>query len=248
MVSVELYIHNDRFEPVVSKVDGEGKFAFNDVPPGRVRLRPTFSVNAVQGIRATSSMTFWTTVRSGQSQEVALFGKGRPVAGQILVPAGIDPRKLRVELVLVEPPVRAMYGPSGNKPTPLAHVYERLRAEAGNLSAGLDEHGRFRINGVREGTYWINVTDLAFANQETAGHPSVEGGQLKVDLMADGESIDPLELGALRFKRSVQASRRSVVVTTENLSSNLTLLAGRAAPCGIGTDQEREALLEAMTL
>jgi hypothetical protein len=153
-------------------------------------------------------MTFSTTVRSGQTREVALFGKGRPVTGQILVPPGIDAKKLRVELVLVAPPVRAMFGPSGNKPTPLAHVYERLRKEPGDLSSSLDEHGRFRIEGVREGTYWINVANLAFSSKETPGYPSIEGGQLKIELMARGESDVPLDLGALRFTRPVRAAER----------------------------------------
>jgi hypothetical protein len=158
--------------------------------------------------RLSPSLTFSTIVRPGQTREVALFGEGRPVTGQILVPPGIDAKNVRVELLLVEPPVRAMFGTSGNKPTPLAHVYERERKEAGDLSSSLDEHGRFRIERVREGTYWINVTNLAFASKETPGYPSIEGGKLDMELMAKGESDDPLELGALRFTRPVRAAER----------------------------------------
>ena len=204
--SFELFIRGDRFKSATAKVDEDGRFVFNNVPCGRVRLQPTFSADDVHGVMLSSSLTFSTTVVSGQTREITLFGKGRPVTGQIRVPPGIDARKLRIELVLVAPPVRAILGPSGNKPTPLAHVYERVRKEAGDLSSSLDEHGRFRIEGVREGAYWINVTNLSFANKETPEYPSIENSKLRIDLMASGESHSPLELGALVFRRPVRAA------------------------------------------
>lgn len=219
--SVELFIKDDRFKSAEARVDEEGRFVFNEVPSGRVRLQPTFSAGAAQGITLSSSLTFSTTVVSGKTREATFFGRGRPVTGQILVPPGIDAKRLRVELILVAPPFRAMFGSSGNKPTPLAHVYERLRMEAGNPSASLDEHGRFRIERVREGTYWINVTDLAFANKETPGYPAIEGGKLKVDLMAGGEFHDPLELGALRFRRSARAAEHPAPTEIQARDANV---------------------------
>jgi hypothetical protein len=205
--SFELFIGNDRFKSDEVTVDEEGRFVFKDVPAGRVRLQPTFSADSVQEIRLPSTMIFSTMVRPGQTREVTLFGKGQPVKGQILVPPGIDAKKLRVQFVLVAPPVRALLGPSGNKPTALAHVYERLRKEVGDLSSSLDEHGRFQIEGVREGSYWINVTNLGFARKETPGYPSIEGGKLNIELMASGALDDPLDLGALRFTRPVRAAQ-----------------------------------------
>lgn len=87
--SFELITGDDRFKSAEAKVGEDGKFLFENVPSGRVRLQPTFSANDVHGIMLSSSLTFSTTVVSGQTREI----------------------------------------------TPLAHVYERLRKEAGDLSS-----------------------------------------------------------------------------------------------------------------
>jgi hypothetical protein len=196
--SIELYVGDSgrRFSKI--EVDSEGHFVFEDVPSGRVRLHPVFRVGSdEQDVVLSSALKVPAIVRKGETLEIARLGKGRPIVGRIVLPAGFKTESVRVGLKLLAPPVRAFRGQ-------VVDVYSVLTANA--LESRLDAEGRFRIEDVREGNYWIKaqVVDdesksLIFNAVEKRGYPSVEYSKLTVPFMAGGESDKPHDLGSLKF-------------------------------------------------
>jgi hypothetical protein len=162
-------------------------------------LQPVFRVGDVdQDVSSFGALLLPAILRSEEPLEIAFFGKGRPIVGKIVLPSGVKPDRVRVGLRLLAPPKRALHGHT-------SQVYSVLTTTA--LESPLDADGRFRIEGVREGNYWIYATNLdasskllIFNDVERAGYPSVEYSKLTVPFMADGQSDKPHDLGSLKLE------------------------------------------------
>jgi hypothetical protein len=216
--SISLLVWTAKDPIAEAEIDEDGRFAFESVPAGVVRLRPNFETVWPDGFQKPptasrtfslgSSFTLHTTVQAGKTTKVAFFGRGRPVTGKIELPEGIKPAGASARLTMLDPPSRAMYGRLGQpRPTPLAIAFGMVTPER-ELESELDANGRFRIEGVPEGTYRLHVT-IRQPNEPAqvwfrgyaAGEPEwVKNGIFTAPLMKDGTSEVPLDLGAPRFE------------------------------------------------
>ena len=200
--SIELFLRDSGRSSAFAKVDESGGFVFENVPVGRVRLRPLFTVGDVKDVSLGSTLTLAVHLRASQTKEVTYFGKGRPVTGRIVLPDNMEPEKLQVQLTLIAPPIRALRGQDG-RPTPIAELYGAVTRHA-MMESLVDEDGGFRIEHVREGNYRLtasaNGQRLRFVGKDK-GYPGFPSGQLTVDFMSDGESEESLDLGMVRFER-----------------------------------------------
>jgi hypothetical protein len=203
------------------EINDEGRFAFEGVPAGPVRLRPNFEVVAWDAPEASrtfslgQSFTLNSSVRAGETTEVAFFGRGRPVTGKILLPEGIKPGDATVRLTMVDPPWRAMWGRQldQRRPTPLAVAFGRVKPDRELESQPLDADGGFRVEAVPEGTYRLHVTirgqkeptQVWFRGYAAGQAEWVKNGMFDVPLMKNGTSEAPLDLGAPRFERLPKA-------------------------------------------
>jgi hypothetical protein len=200
--SIELFVRDSGRSSAVAKLDESGRFVFEDVPVGRVRLCPVFAVGDIEGVRLGSTLTIPTHIRSGQTNDITYFGKGRPVTGRIVLSDNIDPNKVHVQLTLIAPPLRALRDRRDGLPTPVAKVYGAVQHRT--LESLVDDNGRFRIERVREGNYRLTASvpgeRLRFAGKVEESYPAMPYGQLAVDFISHGESEDPLDLGTVRFE------------------------------------------------
>jgi hypothetical protein len=210
--SVSLLVPNARDPLAEIQPDEEGRFAFENVPAGRVSLRPNFiieSENRAEAIGFTFSLgppfSPRAHVKTDKTTEVAFFGEGRPVSGKVSLPPGFKLENAEVRLTMIEPPVRALHGPTGKDQTFVAAAYALVEPSR-ELKGTADADGQFQIAGVREGTYRIGVTAsgsparLMFDSVAMPGQEHVEYGKFDVPLMENGTSPKPLDLGALNFK------------------------------------------------
>jgi hypothetical protein len=204
-----------------AELDDEGRFAFEGVPAGPVRLRPNFEVVswdtpvASRTFSLGQSFTLDSSVRAGETTEVAFFGRGRPVTGKIVLPEGIQPKDATVRLTMVDPPSAAMYGRQldQRRPTPLAVAFGRVKPERELESKPLDADGGFRVEGVPEGTYRLHVTirgqqeptQVWFRGYAAGQAEWVRNGMFNVPLMKNGTSETPWDLGSPRFERLPKA-------------------------------------------
>jgi hypothetical protein len=203
--SVELYVGDSGRLAATANVDAEGRFALDQVPAGRVRLNPVFRVGDQETkVTLPNALMLPGIVRAGEVLEADLFGKGRPITGQIAVPPPLKTENSRVVLQLLEPPTRVVLGRDG-KPVPRLDLQLQSLLTADKLEAMLDAEGRFKIEGVREGNYRIVVhspdsaTPVVFQAYIVRGAPHVEFSKLTVPFMAGGASEKPLDLGVMKF-------------------------------------------------
>jgi hypothetical protein len=197
--SIELFEKDSGRPSSKAEVDSEGHFVFEDVPAGRVRLQPLFRVGESDyDVSCSSALLLPAILRSEEPLQITLFGKGRPIVGKVVLPPEVKPERVRIWLGLPAPPARTLRGAT-------LDLYSVLKANA--LESPVDAEGRFRIEGVREGNYWIHATNLDdsskplfFSGVEVAGHPHVEYSKLTVPFMEGGQSDKPHDLGSLKFE------------------------------------------------
>ncbi|QEH31949.1 ECF RNA polymerase sigma-E factor [Aquisphaera giovannonii] len=72
-----------------TQTDPDGRFAFDRVVPGDVRLSRQVEVEAGKGIYSEVTPALVAAVRSGETTEVTLGGTGRPVVGKVQPPPGL---------------------------------------------------------------------------------------------------------------------------------------------------------------
>ncbi len=217
--SVSLLVPNARDPLAEVQPDEEGRFVFENVPAGRVSLRPNFIIVGYERPEAIGQ-TFSlgpiysppAYIKAGKTSELAFFGEGRPVSGKLSLPQWIKPENVEVRLTMTEPPVRALYGNTGKGRTPTAVAYALVKPDR-ELKSKIDSHGQFQIAGVREGRYRISTSAsglpetqrLSFDGVAQPGQEHVEYSLFDVPLMKDGTIDKPLDLGTLKF--AVAASR-----------------------------------------
>jgi hypothetical protein len=202
--SIELHVNGGGTRVFASaNPDDGGTFAFEKVPAGPVLLNPVFKVGNNDGIRIPSALLVGTTVDPGQTTQFSLFGKGRPIVGRVTLPSSIKPEDCRAELHYVDPPQRdSRY--RDMKSDLARHIHAVL--ESRRLRAALDAQGRFRIEGVQEGSYRISVlgpsngkpVPLTFKRESKPGNPLVKHDGVALPPMPGGESDEPYDLGVLK--------------------------------------------------
>lgn len=204
--SVKLYVSDSGVVRGEAEVKEDGTFAFDGVPAGTVRLIPTFRVGESSNLVSPGGLDVRTVVEAGQTTHVAFFGKGRPVRGKVILPAGVKAEDVSVRLVLTAPPFHVVTRPGGK-----AQVGDDWRAYGMltmDYATGLAADGEFCFDRVREGVYHFSAEAkidgkamrLRFDGTASAGDLHVEHGKFAVPLMADGESDKPHNLGILRFE------------------------------------------------
>ena len=112
--SVSLLVPNARDPLAEVQPDEEGRFVFENVPAGRVSLRPNFIILGYEQPEAIGQSFSLgpiysprAYVKAGKTSDVAFFGEGRPVSGKLALPPWIKPENVEVRLTMTEPPVRA---------------------------------------------------------------------------------------------------------------------------------------------
>jgi hypothetical protein len=215
--SIDLFDMSGSRDPLAAaEIDEDGRFSFDGVPAGPVRLRPVFEILSPEMPSSVSRefslgdlFTLRTSVRAGETTELAFFGRGRPVTGKIVLPEGIKPQDASVRLTMIEPPRRAMWGRGERpRPTPLAVAFSMVKPDRELESEPLDADGKFRVEGVPEGTYRLHVTirgqnepaRVWFTGYAEGQAEWVKNGRFDVPLMKDGTSETPLDLGSPRFE------------------------------------------------
>ncbi len=186
---------------------------FENVPAGRVSLRPNFIIVGYERPEAIGQsfslgpvFSPRAYVKPAKTTEVAFFGEGRPVSGKLALPEWIKPENVEVRLTMIEPPVRALYGNTGKSRTPTAVAYAFVKPYS-ELKSKIDSDGQFQIAGVPEGRYRIGVSAsglpatqrLSFDGVAQPGQEHVEHSLFDVPLIKDGTSDKPLDLGTLKF-------------------------------------------------
>lgn len=205
--AIDLYVGDSGQRFATSEIDEQGRFVFENVPAGRVRLNPLFDVGPERkSATLFRALHLATTVREGETSELALFGKGRPLVGKLVLPDSVNPEHVRVGLEVPDPPTR---GVLGRERSPDWDVHALLTAAP--LESKVDAEGRFRIEGVREGNYriWADIVDtedrIIFSGADEPGYPPVVDGSLTVPFMRDGGSDEPFDLGSLEFEMAPSA-------------------------------------------
>jgi thiol-disulfide isomerase/thioredoxin len=200
---------------IESRADGEGRFTFERVRPGKVSVSRT--------VRRAMSASSWMNgpthtaraeVKSGETTTVKLGGTGRPVTGRITIPP-----EVLTEPVWVVSEARLMTAPTkmeipGFKDVPSEDrekwLKEFMASEAGkayqeavNKQNGefrmftmlVEKDGSFRADDIPAGKYNILVTLSRVNKQGTCG-PGDElasgGKEIIVPEMPAGRSDEPL--------------------------------------------------------
>jgi hypothetical protein len=199
--SIDMYVADSGQRFATAESGEDGRFVFENVPAGRVQLNPQFDVGAERkNATLPKALRLPAIVRDGETLQLALFGKGRPVVGKLVLPPSVKPESVRVRLEVPSPPRRVI---PGVEHSPDWDVHTLLTASP--LESKLDAEGRFRIEGIREGNYRLGayIVDgserLAFSGTAKPGFPHVEHGSLTIPFMKDGGSDESFNLGSLLF-------------------------------------------------
>jgi hypothetical protein len=199
VLGIELHVGDSPHLFAKTQLDPNGAFEFENVPSGRVRLNPIFTVDAGQThVSLPSALRLPATVHAEETTELTFFGKGQSVVGRVALPANIKAETVRVELQLIPPPVRTVLGRDGHpRPDPARHAYAILTAR--KLEANVDADGRFRIAGVREGNYRITAHAVTDGMRVALLLTDPDLRRFTLPPMPRGESEKPHILGTLTF-------------------------------------------------
>lgn len=179
------------FYNVETRTDAQGRFVFDRVIPGASEVARVIVTEFGNG--SQQHMGCWqepVDVAPGQTVEVRIGGKGRPVVGRVALQAPpevhVDWRRNRpatVEKVRVSNPFPGLLGQDPR--------------QNDRFAAGLDKDGRFRVDDVPPGHYELTVTIDAPPASERPG-PVEELGRVKVPVdVPEGDDGAPVDLGEI---------------------------------------------------
>jgi beta-lactamase regulating signal transducer with metallopeptidase domain len=169
-----------------TRTDAHGRFVFDRAIPGPSQVARVVVTEFGNG--STQQMGCWqqpVDVQPGETVEVKIGGKGRPVVGQVLLKAapGVNVDWRRNRPATIE---RAR----GFNLLPGARQNDRF-------AASLDKDGRFRIDDVPPGHYELTVTIDAPPELDRPG-PVNEFGRVRVPVdVPEGDSDVPVDLGEI---------------------------------------------------
>jgi peroxiredoxin len=170
------------------RADSQGRFAIDRVIPGK---------GTIARVLDTSLRGEWcgqepVEVKPGQTTQVRLGGKGRPVIGRVVLdgtpPEPVDWRSN--DPAFLEPP-RA----------------ERRKATAPwiTFASGFDKDGGFRIEDVAPGTYELTIPVNLPSDKRTWGTPRATMGEATLPVtVPEGPEDQPVEIGDVKVRLYVR--------------------------------------------
>jgi hypothetical protein len=168
-----------KFFPRASTTTGAGgRFVFDRVIPGRGSMGRSILITVNDGAtEATSSRHDMVDFPAGKTVSVELGGTGRPVVGRLEAPPEFA-GNVRWSFATI-----TLYYPN------------EVRRHGTSFSITADKEGKFRIDDVPAGEYWMSVW---FADRQPL---TIPGFPVNVPAMTGGRSDDPLDLGAVKLQR-----------------------------------------------
>jgi thiol-disulfide isomerase/thioredoxin len=204
-----------------AKADKDGKFHFDRVRPGDIFVARTVR----QGMMSTSTSPVKTSVKPGETVQVTVGGKGRPVVGRIQLPADLAGRDdWQYAMCMMHPKVdypkppqvpdevkgdmektKAWYEQWTKSPEGEAYQAAVRKISEANRSypVVVDPSGTFRADDVEPGTYTVNIQIAERPKERTCGFgESIATGELKftVAAMSDGRSDEPQDVGTVEVQ------------------------------------------------
>ncbi len=161
--------------------DERGRFEAGRVPPGTYQFFQPVVTDAGQEVWLMGRM-HWLELRAGETVAATLGGRGRPVTGRVVLPAGADRADAVVTLQLQTPHW------NHGRPIDFDGYRQLVNSEAGRayrVEAPLDADGRFRVERLPPGRYRLLAPRGVLAPR----------AKFTIDLLPGGESDEPLDLG-----------------------------------------------------
>lgn len=165
------------YKSSTADTDADGHYHLDRFPPGRVQISRIFMEKSGQYSMQMSTQTEEATLAPGQTLTVNLGGKGRPVTGRVILPAGAGSlQSYFVQsqvngMTAPEPPPQMPANVRNSSPaaqsiwmqffsmTPVGREYLRTHplATPTNKQYAMEfgANGTFRIEDVVPGNYWI---------------------------------------------------------------------------------------------
>lgn len=222
-VAVNRPYDNDALDPrihIYSKTaaDREGRFAFTRVPAGKLQVSREIKTSSNTSSYTDSEMV---RVSPGQTLEVKIGGKGRPVAGRIVLPAG---SKKKIDWKMGWVSIATKWTMESPKPTypdgfavwsrqeqnewlslwrqsdeikAFTEAAEAAEEQRRRYPVVMNEDGTFRCEGVQAGHYQLtgNFTEPSNADRFMGKTIGTIGAEFDVPQMLEGVSDEVLELG-----------------------------------------------------
>jgi hypothetical protein len=170
-----------------TRTDAQGRFVFERVVPGACEVSRMVLTEFGDG--SGQRMPCWqepVDVMTGETVEVRVGGKGRPVFGRVVLRAApgvrVDWRKNR--------PATVRWARGAE--------FDGVPHPNGQFGANLDKEGRFRVEDVPPGHYDLTITIDAPRAPDRPAAPDAELGQAKVRVdVPEGNDGAPVDLGEI---------------------------------------------------
>jgi len=198
-----------------TKTDGRGRFAFERVVPGDVRVSRVFGEGA--DFRGWSNGVL-VEVKAGETARAAIGGRGRPVVARIAPPAGFDPKAdyIAYSEFEIESARASIPFPQGRPvkrdnslsdwarrwwASPEGHEYRRNWFRFGQ--ARLQPDGTIRVDDVPPGEYRLRLTysaDPIYGSGASPDRIAHASQQFTILEIPGGRSDEPFDLGVIQPK------------------------------------------------
>jgi len=223
---VKAWRYQPRYDPnqprlhfdLSDQTDKDGRFVLDRVPPGELQVARRVPVGQWGWIPSQAETL---VVEPGKTVEVTLGGKGRPVIGQVIAPAGGDipippgtEVKIRTKLDLPKPPLPDNWDQMDSKAqhqwnenwykTTEGKTYLQAHEEAQRTTEYygdiVNSDGTFRVEDIPAGNYVLEVELFRSPQNRQAGVIGTVSHEFIIPEMPGGRSDEPLDLGKLEMK------------------------------------------------
>ncbi len=211
----------DNPQRITTTTDAGGRFEFPVVRPGKTSLVPRIRLSSGKEFVSLGLMTT-IELKPGQTRDLVFGGLGRPVVGQLRMPAnweGPGFNSIRGRYFLEAP---AFHLINGEWPRGLEYG-EFLKSDLGKGYSEQDirvaADGRFRLPRVPFGEFFVEF-DM---RREAGGTEFCAGKKFVVDPMPGGTSDEPLDLGTLDLRVLVDEPEGETDKKAESRSPSLVV-------------------------
>jgi hypothetical protein len=176
--------------------DERGRFQFNRVIPGPGTVSRTIYTDLSRGRNSTDGWHESVAVKPGQTVDVKIGGKGRPVIGRIVLD---ETPESPVDWIQNEPVMMIRVVPE----LPAAAPRVPIQFSAVIFASNIDKLGRFRIEDVPNGQFDLKANVNAAPDPRSQFPGTVIGTlshPVNVPEMPGGRSNDPLDVGTMTAK------------------------------------------------
>jgi hypothetical protein len=209
------------YHDMQSSTDGEGRFAFDRVPPGRVTvaLQVKLSPNTTGSTQST-----YLDLKPGETARVEVGGKGRPIAGKVAIPDALKGKvnwaishtslntkarmpqpKLPEDWATMAAELKQKWHDAWMK-SPDGQANQKAQQEMKYYAVRVEGDNTFRVEDVLPGTYQLSVNVQEPNSENRWGGESIGQGLLEftVPEMPGGRSDEVLDVGTLQLKALVR--------------------------------------------